>query len=118
MDVPFHKLIQQPFWVPFTISFHFRVFKKMLEEATDDSKFPNIQGLVAAYEVGQNIPNAMDTCTKYFPCKKIPSKTEDRKCSITSHLCPGYSIGCGLSGIFLPQTCGFVCPVAGLYCGK
>ena len=98
--------------------FCFRVFKQMLEEVTD-SKFLNIQGLVASYEVGQNVPNAMETCPKYFPCKNDISETEDRKqCSLTAYLCPGYSIGCGLCAMFLPQTCGFVCPVAGLYCGK
>ena len=96
----------------------FRVFKKMLEETEDNLKFPNIQGLVASYEVGKKTSNhgMMDMCSKYFPCQ---IEKQDRiQCSNTAHLCPGYSIGCALCGLFLPQTCGFVCPVAGLYCGK
>lgn len=38
-------------------------------------------------------------------------------CKMTGRLCPGISIGCALCAILSPDTCGAVCPIAGLYCG-
>ena len=34
------------------------------------------------------------------------------------HLCPGYTVGCALCAVFMPETCMVVCPFVGLYCGK
>ena len=38
-------------------------------------------------------------------------------CASAAKLCPGISIGCGFCAIVSPDTCGIVCPVAGIYCG-
>ena len=94
----------------------------MLEESNDSSEFRNIQGLVASYKFGQKMPNPIEMCPKYFPCQSQNSNyynTESRnQYETTAHLCPGTKIGCALCGLYLPNTCGVVCPIAGFYCGK
>ena len=50
-------------------------------------------------------------CPKYFPCQNYENYE-------TAHLCPGTKIGCALCDLYLPNTCGVVCPIAGFYCGN
>ena len=82
----------------------------MLEESDNSSEFRNIQGLVASYEFGRSMINPIEMCPKYFPCQNYNYET--------AHLCPGTKIGCALCGLYLPNTCGVVCPIAGFYCGN
>ena len=95
----------------------------------------NIQTLVAAYQFGQETRN-VSTCKWLFPCDQVKTEAEIAidetgsaavdeevtsariKCANTAQLCPGYSISCALCGLFLPNTCVVVCPVAGIYCGN
>ena len=92
----------------------------MLEDVTNDNllnRLTNIQGLVSSYQVGKRTMNAT-MCKWLFPCKVHQKEVEARvSCDQTAKLCPGFSISCALCGLFLPDTCGFVCPIAGLYCG-
>ena len=81
-----------------------------------------MQSLVAAYEIGLQ-GKSESLCQKLFPCQ--PKVQEEEKepenrltCPHLAHLCPGYSIGCGLCAIFMPPTCALVCPFVGVYCGK
>ena len=85
----------------------------MLEESGDSSEFRNIQGLVSSYEFGRNMIDPIEMCPKYFPCQNSNYDHYD-----TAHLCPGTKIGCALCDLYLPNTCGVVCPIAGFYCGK
>jgi len=97
------------------------VINKMLEDVTNDNllnRLTNIQGLVSSYQVGKRTMNAT-MCKWLFPCKVHQKEVEVARvsCDQTAKLCPGFSISCALCGLFLPDTCGFVCPIAGLYCG-
>ena len=83
----------------------------MLEESDNSSEFRNIQGLVASYEFGRSMINPIEMCPKYFPCQNYENYE-------TAHLCPGTKIGCALCDLYLPNTCGVVCPIAGFYCGN
>ena len=83
----------------------------MLEESDNSSEFRNIQGLVASYEFGRSMINPIEMCPKYFPCQNYENHE-------TAHLCPGTKIGCALCSLYLPNTCGVVCPIAGFYCGN
>ena len=84
----------------------------MLQAVSNEhvSKFTNTQSLVAAYKVGKNTHDPT-LCQWLFPCKNDEITQARIQCSQTAHLCPGYSISCALCGIFLPNTCGLVCPV-------
>ena len=90
---------------------YFRILEKVLEESDNSSEFRNIQGLVASYEFGRSMINPIEMCPKYFPCQNYENYE-------TAHLCPGTKIGCALCDLYLPNTCGVVCPIAGFYCGK
>merc|ERR1712223_18733 len=79
----------------------------------DEKEFALMQSLVAAYEVGLQ-GKSESLCQKLFPCQ--PKVQEEEKepenrltCPHLAHLCPGYSIGCGLCAIFMPPTCALVC---------
>ena len=116
-----------------TYMFFFRVIAKALkheypskfaskEVINNQEQFTIMQSLVAAYEVGYEVRN-VSLCHRLFPC--LPSKNDNNNnaevrvnCPNMAHLCPGYSIGCGLCATFLPETCVMVCPFVGLYCGK
>ena len=94
----------------------------------NQNEFVKMQSLVAAYDAGLEARD-VSLCHKLFPCAKLPkfeseiemdSRMESRiTCSSQMvHLCPGYSVGCALCAIFMPETCMVVCPFVGLYCGK
>ena len=94
----------------------------------NQNEFVKMQSLVAAYDAGLEARD-VSLCHKLFPCAKLPkfeseiemdSRMESRiTCSSQMvHLCPGYSVGCALCAVFMPETCMVVCPFVGLYCGK
>lgn len=101
------------------------VIKKMSDDLseTKKKKFKNVQKLVAAYNVGTSTKN-VTLCQWLFPCeKKILDEEEVDvqtrvKCKPMSQYCPAFSISCAMCGMFMPQACVGVCPMAGLYCGK
>ena len=93
------------------------------ELVKNQNEFVKMQSLVAAYDAGLESKD-VDLCRKLFPCPKVPTfetatGMESRiTCPELAHLCPGYSVGCALCAVFMPETCVVVCPFLGLYCGK
>lgn len=95
------------------------LIKNILEELNPEKELdvPNMEGLVAAFEVGKKGQN-LEFCRALFQCVEPTFSAESRiTCPNTSKMCPAYSITCSLCGMFLPGVCGTVCPVIGIYCG-
>jgi len=103
------------------VEYTIEMLRAMLDEIGPSShhQFPSVRRIVAAYTVGAGVAEGAsgDICQWLFPC--IQSETEGRSpCSVTSKICPGIAIGCGLCAIMQIDSCPFICPISAVYCGS
>ncbi|XP_023343089.1 uncharacterized protein LOC111712640 [Eurytemora carolleeae] len=100
----------------------YAVFSEVMNTVKGSEKLVNMNKLKSSFELGASSTDS-EICGQVFRCEleenfDLPEQQPRLpECSNIGAVCPGAAIGCTLCGMFLPGTCGTLCPMAGIFCG-